>query len=193
MLDDQWFAVPRKVAKEKELRKPSYENVISPNRFEPLICDKNKNENLHHQEKYKLFNQIDFKVAEPTVPKKLSLNSNDGSIVKTLFIGNLNNNLAEQDLIELFRSQTANYLRNTCHVKLILCSKISNSCDFAFVTGPEHVLNELVKLNGIDFQEIILVLDEAKKKPPKPSLLPFPVSFSQKSQSQTGFDSTGST
>ena len=164
MLDDQRFAVPRKVAKEKELRKPSYENVISPNRFEPLSCDKNENENLHHQEKYKLFNQIDFKVAEPTVPKKLTLNSNDGSIVKTLYIGNLKKNLAEQDLIDLFRSQTANYLRNTC--------------DFAFVTGPEHVLNELVKLNGIDFQEIILVIDEAKKKPPKPSLLPFPANFS---------------
>ena len=166
MLNDQRFAVPRKVAKEKELRKPSYENVISPYRFESLSCDKNENKNLHHQEKYKLFNQIDFKVAEPTVPKKLTLNSNDGSIVKTLYIGNLNKNLAEQDLIDLFRSQTANYLRNTCHVKLILCSKISNSCDFAFVTGPEHVLNELVKLNGIDFQEIILVIDEAKKEVP---------------------------
>ena len=78
-------------------------------------------------------------------------------------------------------------------MKLILYFKISNSCGFAFVTGPEHVLNKLVKLNGIDFQEIILVIDEAKKEVPKPSLSPFPVSFSQKPQSQTGFNSTGST
>ena len=33
LLYDQPFTVPRKVAKEKELRKPSYENVISPNRL----------------------------------------------------------------------------------------------------------------------------------------------------------------
>ena len=41
LLDDQPFTVPRKVAKEKELRKLSYENLISPKRFELLSCDKN--------------------------------------------------------------------------------------------------------------------------------------------------------
>ena len=57
-----------------------------------------------------------------------------------------------------------NYFRNTCHVKLILCSKTNNSQGFAFVTGSEHILNELVKLNGIEFQEKVLVKDEAKKE-----------------------------
>ena len=57
-------------------------------------------------------------------------------------------------------------------MKLILCSKTNNSRGFAFVTGPEHVLNELVKLKGIEFQEKILVIDEAKKKSSTPSLKP---------------------
>ena len=46
----------------------------------------------------------------------------------------------------------------------------NNSQGFAFVTGPEHVLNELIKLNGVEFQEKNLVIDEAKKKPSTPSL-----------------------
>ena len=161
MLDDQWFIVPRKVEKEKELRKPSPENVISPNHFELLSCNKNENENLDHRDKYKSFNQIDFKVILPTFLEK---NSNDGSIIKTLYVGNLNKNVTDKDLIELFGLQTTNYLGNTCHVKLILCSKTDNSGGFAFVTGPEHVLNDLIKLNGIAFQEKVLVLDEAKKE-----------------------------
>ena len=114
LLDDQPFTVPRKEAKEKQLRKLSYKNLISPNRFELLNCDKNENENLDHREKYKPFNQMDFKVTQPSVSEKSSLNSNDGSIVKTLYVGNLNKNVTEQDLIKLFGLRTTNYLWNTC-------------------------------------------------------------------------------
>ena len=105
----------------------------------------------------------------------------------------MNKNVTEQDLIELFGLRTTNYLRNTCRVKLILCSKTNNSRGFAFVTGPEHVLNELVKLNGIEFQEKNLVIDEAKKKPSTPSLTPLrkiPVEVSQKYQRQTASNRT---
>ena len=63
----------------------------------------------------------------------------NASIVKTLLVGNLNKNVTEQDLIELFGLRATNYLRNTCHVKLILCSKTNNSRGFAFVTGPERI------------------------------------------------------
>ena len=172
MLDDKPFTVTRKKVKEKELRKPSYENVILPNRFELLSCDKNENENLHHREKHKPFTQIDFKVRQPTVLEKSSLKSNDVSIVKTLYVGNLNKNVREQDLILLFGLRAINYLRSTCHMKLILCFKTNNSQGFAFVTGPENILNELIKLNGIEFQEKMLVIHEAKKKSSIPSLTP---------------------
>ena len=62
---------------------------------ELLSCGKNENENLDHREKYIPFNQIDFKVTQPSVFAKSSLNSNDGSIVKTLYVGNLNKNFTE--------------------------------------------------------------------------------------------------
>ena len=118
------------------------------------------------------------------------------SIVKTLFVGNLNKKVTEQDLIELFGLQTTYYLWNTCRVKFILCSKTNNSRTFAFVTGPEHVSNELVKLNGIEFQEKHLVIDEAKKKSSTPSLTlswKILVDVSQKYPRQTAFNRTGST
>ena len=35
---------------------------------------------------------------------------------------------------------------------------------FTFITRPKHVCNELVKLNEIEFQEKIPVIDEAKRK-----------------------------
>ena len=127
--------------------------------------------------------------------KKNSFNSNV-SIVKTLFVGNLNKKVTEQDLIELFGLQTTYYLWNTCRVKFILCSKTNNSRSFAFITGPEHVSNELVKLNGIEFQEKHLVIDEAKKKSSTPSLTlswKILVDVSQKYPRQTAFNRTGST
>ena len=101
----------------------------------------------------------------------------------------MNKNVTEQDFIELFGLRTTNYFRNTCRVKPILCSKTNDFRGFAFVTRPEHVLNELVKLNGIEFQEKNLVIDEAKKKPSTPSLTPLR-KISQKYQIQTASNRT---
>ena len=78
-------------------------------------------------------------------------------------------------------------------MKLILCSTTINSRGFAFVTGPEHVFKELVKLNGIEFQEKNIAIDQAKKKSSTPSLTPLrkiPVEISQKYQRQTAFKRT---
>ena len=62
-----------------------------------------------------------------------------------------------------------------------------------YFVGPEPVLNELVKLNGIEIQEKILVIDETKKKSSTLSLTPsrqIPADISQKSQRQTAFSRT---
>ena len=66
-------------------------------------------------------------------------------------------------------------------MKLILCSR------------PEHVLNELVKLNGIEFQEKYLVIDKTKKMSSTHSLTPLrkiAVEVSQKYQRQAAFNRT---
>ena len=158
LLDDQSFTVSRKVTKEKELPKPSFENVISPNRFDLLGCNKNENENLDHREEYKQGNATHSSRKKFLKFKWWFYSWNFGKV------DNRNKNVTEQDLTELFGLRTANYCRNTWHVKLILSSKTNNSRGFACITGPKHVCNELVKLNEIEFQEKILVIGGAKRK-----------------------------
>ena len=54
-------------------------------------------------------------------------------------------------------------------------------------------MKELLKLNGTEFQEKILVVDEAKRKSLTPSLTPLrkiPVDVSKKSQRQSAFSRT---
>ena len=78
-------------------------------------------------------------------------------------------------------------------MKLILCSKTNSSRCFACISGPKHVCNKLVKLNEIEFQEKILVIDEAKRNSLTPSstpLLQIPVDESQKFQWQIPFNRT---
>ena len=36
---------------------------------------------------------------------------------------------------------------------------------FAYVTAPEHVTTELIKLNGIEFNSKCIIVEEAKNKP----------------------------
>ena len=36
---------------------------------------------------------------------------------------------------------------------------------FAYVTAPEHVTGELIKLNGIEFNSKCMIVEEAKNKP----------------------------
>ena len=78
--------------------------------------------------------------------------------------GNLGANVTTQDLGQLFGLETTAYLRETCTVELATCEKTGKSKNFAFVTAPEHVHTELIKLNGIEFYGRQLVIEEAKSK-----------------------------
>ena len=40
--------------------------------------------------------------------------------------------------------------------------KTRKSRGFAFITCPDHVYNELIKLNGIDFIETCIIVEEAR-------------------------------
>ena len=44
-------------------------------------------------------------------------------------------------------------------------SKTGKKKYFAFVTAPEHVTTELIKLNGIQFNPKCIIVEEAKIKP----------------------------
>ena len=47
----------------------------------------------------------------------------------------------------------------------IVLSKLGLSRGFTFITAPDHVCTELIKLNGIDFKSYRLTIEEALVKP----------------------------
>lgn len=83
---------------------------------------------------------------------------------KRIYVGNLSNNVTQNDLQQLFGLETTPYLRNSCGCELATDDKSGKSKGFAFITVPEHVASELMNLNGIEFYGRQLVIEESKAK-----------------------------
>ena len=81
----------------------------------------------------------------------------------TLFIGNLNVNVRIDDIYELFGLKTTKYLRSNTYVEMPL-NRNGQTRGFAFVTAPDNVRNELLKINYIQFREKNLVIEAARSK-----------------------------
>ena len=79
---------------------------------------------------------------------------------KRLYIGNLDKDVKEQDLIELFRFNATTYLQENYHVDLPT-EKNGKNKGFGFSVIPEHVQKELLKLHGTEFHGNIIIIEEA--------------------------------
>ena len=80
-----------------------------------------------------------------------------------LFIGNLNVNVTIDNIYELFGLKTTKYLRFNTYAEMPL-NRNGQTRGFAFVTAPDHVRNELLKLNNIQFREKNLIIEAARSK-----------------------------
>ena len=80
-----------------------------------------------------------------------------------LFIGNLNVNVTIDDIYELFGLKATKYLRSNTYVEMPL-NRNDQTRGFVFVTAPDHVRNELLKLNNIRFREKNLVIEAARSE-----------------------------
>ena len=81
-----------------------------------------------------------------------------------LFTGNVNVNVTVDDIYELFGLKTTKYLRSNTYVEMPL-NLNGQTRGFAFVTAPDQVRNELLKLNNnIQFREKNLVIEAARPK-----------------------------
>ena len=80
-----------------------------------------------------------------------------------LFIGNLNVNVTIDDIYELFGLKTTKYLRSNTYVEMPV-NRNGQTIGFVFVTAPDHVRNELLKLNNIQFREKNLIIETARSK-----------------------------
>ena len=65
---------------------------------------------------------------------------------------------SEEGIAELFGLRTISYLSENCFIEMPTGRKNRN---YAFITAPEHVCNELIKLNCVTFQEMCLKVQEA--------------------------------
>lgn len=95
------------------------------------------------------------------------MSTNTGSadaslVVKRIYVGNLGANVTTEELVHLFGLAATPYLKESCNVEIATCEKTGKSKNFAFITVPEHVNSELLKLNGIEFYGRQLVIEEAK-------------------------------
>ena len=85
-----------------------------------------------------------------------------------MYVGNLDENISEEDLHELFGLKSTKYLQETCKVEVIKDKRSGVSRKFAYVTAPDRVSKELLKLNGETSKERPLTIEEAKKLPNSP-------------------------
>ena len=72
----------------------------------------------------------------------------------------MSKNSSEEDIAELFSLRTTPYLSGNCFIKMPTGRTHRN---YAFITVPEHVCNELTKLNGVTFQDMHLKVQEARQ------------------------------
>ena len=56
------------------------------------------------------------------------------------------------------------YLRGTCRINLVISKNTGKYQKFAFITTPDHVQDELLKLNGVEFKGRPIIVETAKSK-----------------------------
>ena len=80
-------------------------------------------------------------------------------------VGNLNKNISEEDFFdELFDLRNTAYHKENGSVEIVP-SKSGLLRGFAFITAPDHVCTELIKLNGIDFISHRFTIEKSRVKP----------------------------
>ena len=72
----------------------------------------------------------------------------------------MNKNISEEDITELFGLRATPYLLKNCFIEMPTGRKNRN---YAFITAAEQVCHELIKLNGVTFQDMCLKVQEARQ------------------------------
>ena len=91
--------------------------------------------------------------------QKQHLQTNQEQVSKNIYVGNLNKGITE-DLNKLFGLKTKFYLRQAWSIEMPIEKNTSKSKGFAYLNVPQHVHNELIKLNDIEFQNHCIKIEE---------------------------------
>ena len=71
------------------------------------------------------------------------------------------------DFYELFGPRSTQYCNENSDIQTPLLGNTGNRKGFAYITVPEHVVEKLLKLHGIEFNGRKLVIEKAKTSPKK--------------------------
>ena len=83
--------------------------------------------------------------------------------LKKLYVGNFSTYVTVDDIHELFGLRSTKYLCDNCSVEMPMRTQ-DQSKGFAFITAPQHVTKELVKLDGVQFKGNCLIVEESKSR-----------------------------
>ena len=144
----------------------------------------NQHQNHRHNNNHKSKHQTHDDVDQQIQKQHIETNQQEKQTCKTLYVGNLNKDITEEDLNQLLGQKTTVYFRQTCSIEMPLDKNTGKSIGFAFFNVPQHIYNELVKLNGTEFQNHFIRIEEAratkqtrgvpsnKQNRPNPTLMP---------------------
>ena len=138
-------------------QKPTHHNDKSHSKYNE--CLQSSDKGICHGQKTEQIQNVQYP------PKQKIKQTANSSQTQTLYIGNLSDYTTEDDLYELFGLRSTKYLKQNCSVKMSTNSNTGKKKYFAYVTAPEHVTTELIKLNGIEFNSKCIIVEEAKNKP----------------------------
>ena len=85
--------------------------------------------------------------------------------LKLLYIGNLNENVTNEDIYKLLGVRTTEYTCQKSSVDLKMFEKAEKERGFGFTTIPEFVSAHLIELNGVEFYGKPILIEEVRSKP----------------------------
>ena len=116
----------------------------------------------HHQQQQQKQNNRENKHSCDQLNNENRLKENHHQS-KTLDVGNLSTCVTVDDIHELFGLTLTKYLRDNCSVEMPMRIH-DQSKGFSFITAPQHVTKQSVKLNGVQFKSNCLIVEESKSK-----------------------------
>ena len=98
----------------------------------------NHHQNHRHQKNHKRKHQTHDDIGQQ-IQKQHRKKSEEKQVCKKLYVGNLNKDITEEDLNQLFGLKTTVYFRQTCIIEMPLDKNTGKSKGFAFLNVPQHI------------------------------------------------------
>ena len=99
------------------------------------------------------------KIVEETPKKQKNVEK------ERLLVRNLSPSVVLEDIIETFGLNSTKYLRENCNIELPMNLQSTGHNGYAYIIAPNHVTDELVKLNELKLKDRNLIIEESATKP----------------------------